>query len=152
MYRDLSTDLDERDRAVGAILMGEALVDGCERAVARAGGESTPPPERWRAIAHVHDAYLDIWRHLDQARRVLADRGANTMAYDELRPNVRRAATNPGLDGERAVDCDALEDARRAIGELKLAVPGADWDAIDARTQGLVNAPLGHRAKHRLAL
>ena len=34
-------------------------------------------------------------------------------------------------------DPAALDDARRAIGELKLAVPGADWKAIAKRTSAL---------------
>ena len=32
MYRDAPAALDERDRAVGAILIGEALLASCERA------------------------------------------------------------------------------------------------------------------------
>src|SRR5439155_13071085 len=108
--------------------------------------------DRWRAIADAHDAYPEIWRYFDRARRVLAQRGANTASYDELRPNARRAATDPGLDGERAIDTAALDDARRALEALKLAVPGADWDAIAARTQGLVRAPLVRRRRQRLAV
>jgi hypothetical protein len=45
-----------------------------------------------------------------------------------------------------------LEDAKRAIAELKLAVPGADWEAIEARTAGLVAAPLSRRRRNRLAV
>jgi len=90
---------------------------------------------------------------LDRARRVLARRGGNTARYDEMRPHARRAASDPGLDGERAVDTSALEDARRALEELKLAVPGADWAAIATRTQGLVRAPLvAKKRKQRLAI
>jgi hypothetical protein len=153
MYRDTAPELDEHDRAVGAILIGEALIDDCDRAVARSRDrEHVQAQERWRAIADVHDAYPEIWRHLDRARRFLAQRGANTAAYDELRPHARRTASDPGLDGERALDSAAFDDARRALEELKLAVPGADWDAIAARTQGLVCAPLGARKRrHRLA-
>ncbi len=84
-----------------------------------------------------------MWRHLDRARRVLAKRGANTVGYDELRPHVQRAATD--VDAQR-IDDAALDAAKRAIAELKLAVPGADWVAIANRTDGLVHVPLGAKA------
>ena len=141
MYRDTSQLLDEHDRAVGAILIGEAIIDDCERAVCQSR-TSVQPQDRWRAIGGVHDAYPEIWRAFDRARKVLAQRGANTAAYDEMRPHARRAASDPGLDGERAIDTAAFDDARRALEQLKLAVPGADWAAIATRTQGLVKVPL----------
>ncbi len=150
MYRDASTALDEHDRAVGAILIGEALVEECERAAARSTGNAgAPEPERWRALTSVHDTYPEIWRHLDRARRVLSQRGANTAGYDELRPHARRA---PSVAGEETVDACALDDAKRAIAELKLAVPGADWAAIETRTAGLVSAPLSRQRRNRLAI
>ncbi len=153
VYRDAAQELDEHDRAVGAILIGEALLDDCDRAVALARASAdVSPHDRWRAIVDAHDAFPEIWRHLDRARRVLSSRGGNTAAYDELRPHARRAATDPGLDGERALDAGALDDARRAVAELKLAVPGADWDAIAARTEGLVAAPLVRRRRQRVAI
>jgi hypothetical protein len=141
MYRDSAQSLDEHDRAVGAILIGEALADNCDLAAHRIDVVATPPTDRWRAVHEVHDTYPEIWRHLDRARRELAHRGANTVAYDELRPHVKRAAT----DGDAQVDAGALDEAKRAIAELKLAVPGADWKAIAARTAGLVHLPLGNK-------
>lgn len=147
MYRDSANALDEHDRAVGAILIGEALVDECLRArtVIRQP-ETTMHNERWRTVTDVHDTYPEIWRHLDRARTVLANRGANTAAYDEMRPHARRAPTN--ADGE--IDDTALDDARRAIEDLKLAVPGADWKAIAVRTRRLAGSrlsrPRGQRA------
>jgi hypothetical protein len=153
MYRDSATALDERDRAVGAILIGEALVGACDLAAARArASDGTPVHERWRAVADVHDAYPEIWRHLDRARRVLAARGENTAKYDELRPRARRSATEHDDAAEPAIDGAALDDAKRALAELKLAVPGADWIAIDRRTDGLVRAPLSRRRRHRIAI
>jgi hypothetical protein len=159
MYRDTAAALDEHDRAVGAILIGEALIDACELSAARIRhAETSPEPARWRAVTDVHDTYPEIWRHLDRARRLLAARGANTAAYDDLRPHARRAATivgdaqSVGVDRAPVLDTAVLDDAKRAIGELKLAVPGADWDAIAARTSGLVAAPLGHHRRHRLAI
>src|SRR5262245_48760205 len=149
MYRDSANALDERDHAVGAILISEALVDECERAalVIRRPETGASHHERWRTITDVHDTYPEIWRHLDRARSLLATRGANTAAYDEMRPHARRAPTS--ADG--TVDVGALHDARRAIEDLKLAVPGADWSAIHRRTAGLVAAPLG-RARGQRAI
>ena len=148
MYRDTAQSLDEHDRAVGAILIGEALTDTCDRA-AQLSALAATPNDRWRAVHEVHDTYPEIWRHLDRARGELARRGANTIAYDDLRPHVKRAAT----DSEATVDGDALDGAKRAIAELKLAVPGADWRAIAARTAGLVHLPLrSKRGNSRLVV
>jgi hypothetical protein len=150
MYRDSANALDERDRAVGAILIGEALVDECQRSATliRATDAPLSHNERWRKITDVHDTYPEIWRHLDRARSVLATRGANTRRYDELRPRAKRAPTNAeGTD----IDNGALDDARRAIEDLKLAVPGADWKAIQERTNHLVDKPLA-RAKGQRAI
>jgi hypothetical protein len=155
MYRDAPAALDERDRAVGAILIGEALLVSCERA--RVLGRSAGP-EAWRAIRDAHDEFPEIWRSLDRARAVLARRGVNVTGYDELRPHVRTHLGGPGSadpDGEAEVvlvDPTALDDARRATDALKLAVPGADWAAIEQRTSGLVHAPLVHRRRNRLVL
>jgi hypothetical protein len=150
MYRDSANALDERDRAVGAILIGEALVDECHRAACliRATDAPLSHNERWRTITDVHDTYPEIWRHLDRARSLLATRGANTTRYDELRPRAKRAPTNAeGTD----IDNAALDDARRAIEDLKLAVPGADWKAINERTTHLLDKPLA-RAKGQRAI
>ncbi|HEX3474300.1 MAG TPA: hypothetical protein VHT91_04615 [Kofleriaceae bacterium] len=155
MYRDAPAALDERDRAVGAILIGEALLASCERA--RVLGRSVGP-EAWRAIRDAHDEFPEIWRSLDRARAVLARRGVNVTGYDELRPHVRTHLASPGSagpDGDTEVvlvDPAALDDARRATDALKLAVPGTDWAAIDQRTSGLVHAPLVHRRRNRLVL
>jgi hypothetical protein len=139
MYRDSANALDEHDRAVGAILISEVLLDECEKARAIVHEVQTERNERWRTITGVHDTYPEVWRHLDRARKELAGRGANTASYDEHRPQAPRAATNAeGTDIELA----AIDDARRAVEELKLAVPGADWIAIKKRTAGLLRVPL----------
>jgi len=139
MYRDSANALDEHDRAVGAILIGEALIDHCERAGGVIADRGTERNERWRTLAGVQDTFPEIWRHLDRARNVLKGRGANTATYDELRPHVRRAPTNSeGTD----LDPGALDETRKAVEALKLATPGADWAAIQTRTQGLVDVPL----------
>ncbi len=148
MYRDSANALDEKDRAVGAILISEALIDHCAHADSVIRDTSTERNDRWRTLIGVHDTYPEIWRHLDRARGVLASRGANTASYDEMRPLARRAPTNAeGTELDKA----ALEDARRAVEELKLAAPGADWVAIQKRTAGLVELPLS-RAKNQRTL
>jgi len=148
MYRDAKASLDERDRAVGAILIGEALITSCERA--QVLGE-TSGPSAWRAIRDAHDDFPEIWRNLDRARQVLARRGINVTGYDELRPHVRTRLATGGDDADAVrVDPAALDDARRATDELKLAVPGADWAAIEQRTTGLVRVPLLRRRRNRL--
>jgi hypothetical protein len=148
MYRDAPAHLDERDRAVGAILIGEALLASCERA-RRIG--ASDGPAAWRAIRDAHDDFPELWRSLDRARHVLAHRGANVTGYDELRPHARTRLASPTADTDAVqVDPRALDDARRATDELKLAVPGADWTAIERRTSGLVHAPLTRRRRNRL--
>jgi hypothetical protein len=152
MYRDDKVNLDERDRAVGAILIGEALIASCERA--QTVGDVHGPSD-WRAIRDAHDDFPEIWRSFDRARHVLAQRGANVNGYDELRPNVRTRLATGGDDAnpeDVRVDPIALDDARRAADELKLAVPGADWDAIDQRTSGLVHAPLLQSRRNKLVV
>ncbi|MGE0870416.1 MAG: hypothetical protein AB7P03_17770 [Kofleriaceae bacterium] len=154
MYRDAATVLDEHDRAVGSILIGETLIAQCERAVARVRElQATAPSsiERWRIVRDLHDDYPEIWRHFDRAQSVLAARGVNTAGYDELRPHVRPRLASSTTTEPDAIDPDALDDARRAMEELKLVVPGADWSGIDERTRGLVHTPKLRRS-HRLAL
>jgi len=149
MYRDTANALDEHDRAVGAILISEALIDHCERAGTVIRSNATERNERWRTLAGVQDTYPEIWRHLDRARKELATRGANTAQYDEMRPHARRAPTNAdGTDLDRA----AIDDARRAVEELKLAAPGADWVGINKRTAGLVELPLSRAKQQRMLL
>ena len=42
MYRDTASALDEHDRAVGAILIGEALIDAVEDAAVRSRAIDAP--------------------------------------------------------------------------------------------------------------
>lgn len=146
MYRGASSALDEHDHAVGAILITETLVEQCERAARIKAG-----PERWRAIRDAHDDYAEIWRQLDRAQRELAGRGANTLGYEELRPHVRPSIAAPATRGDQALDPEALEDVRRALAELKLAIPGTDWKAIAKRSVELVDLPQLRRS-HRGAV
>jgi hypothetical protein len=137
MYRDDAIDLDEHDRAVGAILIGEALIAQCDAKSYLAKDD----PKRWRAMRDLHDDYPEVWRQLDRAKRILEKRGANTMGYEELRTHVKPSVVVSGKDDDQSVDHDALDDARRAIGELKLAVPGTDWKGITKRTNDLAATP-----------
>lgn len=151
MYRDDATALDEHDRAVGAILIGETMVAQCERAAAQiTGTHHASHAERWRAMRDAQDDYLEIWRQLDRAKKLLDARGANTMSYEELRPYVRPAFSTADDDLAKAINTDVLDDARRAIEQLKLAVPGADWKAIHKRSDELAVQPQLRR-RHRAA-
>jgi hypothetical protein len=137
MYRDDSTHLDEHDRAVGAIQIADGLIGDCLRASKQLGSTE----HRWRAAREINENYGEVWRQLDCARRLLATRGANTMSFDELREHVHPVLPlcATGLDTTR------LEDARRAVAALRLAMPGADWKAIEARTKGLLGTQLVRR-------
>lgn len=141
MYRDHASSLDEHDRAVGAIQIAEGLIAGCTSNAARLRGPDRP--ERWRAATSLGDAFFEVWHHLDEACRVLKGRGINTMGYDELRAHVQTALVIDEADPMRSFDSAPLDDARRAVEELRLVVPGADWAAIAKRTIELVNdAPI----------
>jgi hypothetical protein len=129
MYRDDSTHLDEHDRAVGSIQIADGLIVGCLNASKRLASAE----HRWRAVREIHDDYGEVWRQLDCARQLLAARGANTTGFDELRENVVPVLTLH----ENGIDTTPLEDARRGVAELRLAMPGADWKAISTH-EGLV--------------
>lgn len=139
MYRDGSTHLDEHDRAVGAIQIADGLIGDC----IKAGTQLASSEHRWRAVREIQDDYTEIWRQLDGARRLLAARGANTIGYDELREQV--VPVLPVRDD--GVPTSPLEDARRAVAELRLAMPGADWKAIEARTRGLAGTSFVKRGQ-----
>jgi hypothetical protein len=139
MYRDGAHEVDEHDRAVGAILIGESLLAQCEHAAKRF--REPHALDRWTTLRDAQDAYPEIWRQLDRAQQVLAARGANTAGYENLRPHVRASLVPGDDDSDQNVDPEALDDVRRAIAALKLAVPGADWGAIDKRTSVLVDDP-----------
>ncbi|MDQ3335818.1 MAG: hypothetical protein M4D80_11670 [Myxococcota bacterium] len=140
MYRDDSTLLDEHDRAVGAIQIADGLIVDC----LSASKQLTSIEHRWGAVRKIHDDYGEVWRQLDCARQLLAARGANTMGFDELRENVLPLLTLR----EDGIDTTPLEDARRAVAELRLAMPGADWKGIEARTRGLVSTSFARRGQH----
>jgi len=144
MYRDRSHRPADHDRAVGAIQIADGLIADCAGAAALLGGPERP--ERWSAVRSLHDGYPEIWNQLDAARRILAARGAATTGYDELREQVSPLAI-ASLDGSRAIDPDILDDARRALEELRLAMPGADWQEIDARARKLAATRLERRGR-----
>jgi hypothetical protein len=147
MYRDDASALDEHDRAVGSILIAETLVAQCERSATQLTDRRNLPADRWRAVRDIHDDYTEIWRQLDRAKRLLDARGANTMGYEELRPHVKPTLSMP-KDERLAVEAAAFDDVRRAIEQLKLAVPGTDWKGIEQRSHQLAETPGLHR-RHR---
>ncbi len=158
MYRDASEHVDEHDQAAAAVLMAEALLHTCDQAVAVIASPVAPQPERWRAVMQLHDTFPDVWRALDRARRMIAARGGNAIAFDETSPGAKRAALVDRLHGiDRSVEVDAthldrtaMTDAHRGLQQLKLALPSADWSAIEARTRGLASAQLQQHRRPRL--
>lgn len=136
MYRDVAPEFDEHDGAVGAILIAESLIAGCERADKRLRASDHDP---WLAVGDAQ-FFPEMWRHLDRAKRVLQKRGTSTAAYDDLRPNAKTILIHT-KNGKPVLDGDALDQGRRAVEILKLAIPGADWAAIEKRTAGLVAEP-----------
>jgi hypothetical protein len=156
MYRDQGTNLDEHDRAVGALLLAEAMVGAYEAAARRvnAPADAIANAERWRAVAEAQEAFPEIWRGLDRARTLLGQRGANTIGYDELRPAVRRPGGAEARASDRpALDPGALADMQRAVGALRLALPGVDWQAIEARSHTLwTTAALQPRHRNRVQI
>ena len=144
MYRDIVHRPEDHDRAVGAIQIADGLIAGCMAAAAVLRGPERP--ERWGAARALQDDYPEIWTQLDGARRLLAARGANTAGYDEVREQATPMLAVAKPDGTHVVDAVALDDARRAIEELRLAIPGADWGEIDARSQKLAATRLERRS------
>jgi len=140
VYRDSDSRPDEHDGAVGALQIADGLITDCTAALARL--RASDRPDRWGAARALHDDFPEIWTQLDTARRVLASRGANTIGYDELRRHVNPVLSVRELDRSHEIDSSGLDDARRGLDELKLAIPGADWRAIDARTKGLVRTSI----------
>lgn len=148
MYRDSAHRPEDHDLAVGAIQIADGLIADCTTAVGLLRG-----PEgvvRWRTARALHDQYPAIWAQLDIARRLLTARGANTAGYDELRGHVNPMLALSKLDGTHVIDEGALDDARRALDELRLAMPGADWREIDAHSKKLASTRL-ERPRQRLA-
>ncbi len=158
MYRDPSCRVDEHDRAVGAVLIAEAILTGCDAAVLRVTAVDGSAADRWRAVMELHDTYPEVWRHMDRARAELARRGSNTMAFDELRPGAPRCAVKElrpvaevVVDGS-AIDKVALDAARRGIETLKLALPGCDWSDIGKRTDAVGQTALTRHDRPRLVV
>lgn len=149
MYRDRAHRPADHDRAVGAIQIADGLIADCVAAAARLGG-----PERharWRAVRTLHDGYPELWNQLDAARGALAARGANTTGYDELRAQISPTLAIASLDGSHPIDEAVIDDARRALDELRLAMPGADWQEIEARARKLAALRLARRGRLAIA-
>ena len=148
MYRDSAHRPEDHDRAVGAIQIADGLIADCTTAVALLRGPERAA--RWGAARALHDDYPAVWAQLDLARRILAARGANTAGYDELRGQVNPMLAVTKLDGSHVVDEVALDDARRALAELRLGMPGADWREIEAHSRKLASTRLERRTRFGL--
>ncbi|HWO21799.1 MAG TPA: hypothetical protein VNO30_23680 [Kofleriaceae bacterium] len=116
---------------MAAIQIADGLIADCAASAAALGGPERH--ERWGALRTLHDGYPELWNQLDTARKILAKRGAPTTGYDELRSQVRPLAV-ANLDGSRPPEPVVIDDARRALEELRLAMPGADWQELEARS------------------
>jgi hypothetical protein len=145
MYRDSAHRPADHDRAVGAIQIADGLIADCATASTLLGGAERP--ERWAAVRTLHDGYPELWNQLDAARDVLAARGATTTGYDELRAQVDPLRAIAATDGSRAINGVVLDDARRAIEELRLAMPGADWQELDAQVKKLAATRIARRGR-----
>jgi hypothetical protein len=100
-------------------------------------------------IGEAQQIYPEIWNHLDDARKVLAERQADTRAYDEIktaqgpvRIGVTRVEVEDqvdiGLGGyshtqtkEAFFNLDGYRAARKAITALMTLMPDVDWKAVE---------------------
>lgn len=100
-------------------------------------------------IGEAQQIYPEIWNHLDDARKVLAERQADTRAYDEIktaqgpvRIGVTRVEVEDqvdiGLDGysrtqtkEAFFNLDGYRAARKALSALMAVMPDVDWKAVE---------------------
>lgn len=100
-------------------------------------------------IGEAQQIYPEIWNHLDDARVVIAGRGGDTKAYDEIRTaqgQVRLGVTRVevedfvgvGLGGITHVqfkdayfNVEGLRSAHKACAALMAAMPEVDWKAIE---------------------
>jgi hypothetical protein len=128
-----------------AILKGPDTVHSQKQAGALVGisGDQTAMSLR---IGEAQQMYPEIWRHLDDARAVLATRGVDVAAYDAIREAegqgigaaVDVKATVHGV-GQHAIEQQVksanfnragLARAKQAIDSLVKATPEIDWVAI----------------------
>ncbi len=157
MYRDASEHVDEHDRAAAAILMAGRILASCDKAVHVICSPAAPQPDRWHAVMRLHDTFPDGGAR-SIARVASSSRAA---AHDRVRRDepgraaqrARRSRARPRSHGrvdESHLDKVALADAQRGLSQLKLALPSADWSAIEARTRGLADAKLRRHRRPRL--
>lgn len=97
-------------------------------------------------IGEAQQLYPEIWQHLDEARKVFAERGIDTSAFDRIRETEGQALgasvdlqTHSYGYGSRGVDqqvksagfnTQGLGRARQAAKALMDATPDIDWAAI----------------------
>jgi hypothetical protein len=100
-------------------------------------------------IGEAQQIFPEIWNHLDDARKVIAERGGDTATYDQIqaaqgpaRLGVTRVEVEDhhsvGLGGyshvqtkEAHFNLDGFRAAHKACAALMAAMPEVDWKAVE---------------------
>jgi hypothetical protein len=100
-------------------------------------------------IGEAQQIYPEIWNHLDDARKVIAERGGDTATYDQIKASqgparlgVTRVEVEDhhsiGLGGyshvqtkEAHFNLDGFRAAHKACAALMAAMPEVDWKAVE---------------------
>jgi hypothetical protein len=144
----MSDALTPADRAKRSIRVAAAIAERFQ-AILRSGPSTgySNDSELALRIGEAQQVYPEIWAHLDEARKQLAERDPAALAeYDNLRPQER-----PGSIGVSDVDLkyvynvygevinetktakfnlDGLRRAVTAVHTLERAMPEVDWAAV----------------------
>ena len=105
---------------------------------------TTTTSELELAIGEAQQIYPEIWRHLDEARGLLAERGEDVSLFDQLRRHERLELGVTGVDVTEQMDAfgrtqqvktatfnaGGYQRARAAIQSLMTAMPEVDWAAV----------------------
>jgi hypothetical protein len=140
-----------RDPAVDAVLTAETLLEQFHTLLPKL--TSLMPADVAEATGQAQHLYPEIWAQLDRARALVAGRGVDTTAYDELRAQqpasmlgvdqvgIRDEATQiavflaagtfvASLGAKRSVaNRGGLAAAHQAIELLQATLPGVAWTA-----------------------
>jgi len=98
-------------------------------------------------IGEAQQIYPEIWNHLDDARKVIAERGGDTAVYDQIkaaqgparlgvtRVEVEDHFSQFGLDHvqtkEAHFNLEGFRSAHKACAALMATMPEVDWKAIE---------------------
>lgn len=111
-------------------------------------------------IGEMNQIYPEIWRYMDEARTVLAQRGIDVTPYDEI-----RATERPGKLGTESIEVEehinplgliagplfeqtktvtfnaqGYQKAHAAVNVLKSSMPDVDWVGLDRAEQAEIAA------------